>query len=168
MELERRFSLSELTSARKQVNKFLSALSTLQQPLVTPSPTRSTASPVARKLPPASSVSVHSSSKHFDAFLRSIAKLKTLGEARRLKADVERELRNLSLEPMDKGDERAERKRKRYQQRLEKARAQIDDRITVLSGPSPVRHMHCFAADFADSFRLLCSCPPGLQATSSQ
>lgn len=123
---------------RNQVNKFLSALATLQQPLVTPSPTRSKHPTASRSVPPASSISVHSSTKHFDAFIRSIPKLKTLGEARRLKADVERELRSIVATGSSDGSERDTQRRERYVRRLEKAKGLIDDRIAALAGQEKV------------------------------
>jgi hypothetical protein len=93
---------------RKQVNRFLSALSTLQQPLVPAAPQAQVPSVPLRTLPPASSISIHSSSKHFDSFMKSINKLKSLGEARRLRADVERELRNIGLVTVDPSNESEE------------------------------------------------------------
>ncbi|GFZ43633.1 hypothetical protein JCM24511_01353 [Saitozyma sp. JCM 24511] len=129
---------------QKQVNKFLSALSNLPRPAdspVTPSRTKPTAHRT-RSLPPASSISASSSTQQFDAFIRSVSKLKTLGEARRLRADVERELRAAKLAGADekvkaetgKDAERRLRRAKKYEGRLEKARSHIDARIGLLSG----------------------------------
>jgi sorting nexin-25 len=122
-------------TARKQVNRFLYALSTLQQPLPIPAPI----SAGGRNLPPASSISIHSSSKHFDQFLRSISKVKALGEARRLRADVERELRNVSSVATDQTNDKDVKTKGKYVERLERAKSHIDERILVLSGePSKV------------------------------
>jgi sorting nexin-25 len=121
-------------SCRKQVNRFLSALSTLQQPLAAPAPVSRPIPSGPRSLPPASSISIHSSSKHFDQFLRSISKLKALGEARRLRADVERELRNILMVDVEPTNEKETRSKRKYVQRLERARSSIDERILVLSG----------------------------------
>jgi len=66
--------------------------------------------------------------------MKSINKLKSLGEARRLRADVERELRNIGLVTVDPSNESEMRSKRKYQQRLERARLHIDERIAVLSG----------------------------------
>lgn len=118
--------------ARKQVNRFLSALSTLQPPL--PTPATNSLPPGGRSLPPASSISINSSSKHFDLFLRSISKIKALGEARRLRADVDRELRNVSSLVIDNTNEKDTRTKRKYVERLKRAKFHIDERISVLSG----------------------------------
>ena len=83
-------------------------------------------------------ISVHSSSKQFDTFIRSIAKVKTLGEARRLRADVDRELRNSTGVNPDYGDEKEKATRVKYMQRLERAKRHIDNRIATLSGQETV------------------------------
>jgi sorting nexin-25 len=66
--------------------------------------------------------------------MKSIHKLKSLGEARRLRADVERELRNIGLVTVDPSNESEIRNKRKYEQRLERARSHIDERIAVLSG----------------------------------
>jgi sorting nexin-25 len=89
----------------------------------------------------ASSITVHSTSKQFDEFMRSIPKLKTLGDARRLRSDVERESRSARA-GLDKArnnsnnqsTQDAARKLVRYVDRLERARTYIDRRIATLSG----------------------------------
>ena len=129
-------TLNPTNESRKQVNRFLSALSTLQQPVAPPSPLSRRSSVAPRNLPPASSISIHSSSRHFDSFMKSINKLKSLGEARRLRADVERELRNIALVAVDQSNESEARSKRKYEQRLERARLHIDERISVLSGLS--------------------------------
>jgi sorting nexin-25 len=68
--------------------------------------------------------------------MKSINKLKSLGEARRLRADVERELRNIGLVTVDPSNESEIRNKRKYEQRLERARSHIDERIAVLSGES--------------------------------
>jgi sorting nexin-25 len=68
--------------------------------------------------------------------MKSINKLKSLGEARRLRADVERELRNIGLVTVDPSNESEIRSKRKYEQRLERARSHIDERIAVLSGAS--------------------------------
>ncbi|KAK4686234.1 sorting nexin-25, partial [Tremellales sp. Uapishka_1] len=115
---------------QKQVNKFLSALSSLPQPSIAARKSN-TSLPHPRTMAPASSISAHSSTKQIDAFLRSIPKLKTLGDARRLKADVDRELRVAKIGEDDKT-------RRRYVDRLEKAKREIDIRIMVLSGQKAI------------------------------
>lgn len=90
--------------------------------------------PSPRHRAPATSISVHSSSKHFDAFLKSITKVKTLGEARRLKADVEREMRNIHSSDGGQMTEHDRRRRVKYMQRLERAKDHIDDRVAALTG----------------------------------
>jgi sorting nexin-25 len=128
---------SVLTS-RKQVNKFLSALSSL------PEQTKDSQnnSPVRSKsLPTPTSITAQSSTRQFEAFLRSIPKVKTLGEARRLRADVDREYRLAKTEldgtsSLDRADHDAEKdvkRTKKYLKRLDRARLEVDARITVLS-----------------------------------
>ncbi|OCF31087.1 hypothetical protein I316_07218 [Kwoniella heveanensis BCC8398] len=131
---------------QKQVDKFLSALSALPATSVS-----ATASPMSASksrqnnrsnLHSSSSISVASSSKHFDNFLRSISKLKTLGDARRLRADVERELRSAKLalaeqrnqEGAGKDGDKKLRRSEKYVHRLDKAKVEIDARIASLSG----------------------------------
>jgi len=73
--------------------------------------------------------------------MRSIPRLKTLGDARRLRSDVDRELRSARAglnKARTKGNsdetQEAARKLVKYVDRLERARAYIDKRITALSG----------------------------------
>lgn len=68
--------------------------------------------------------------------MRSIPKLRTLGEARRLRADVDRELRSAraAQRMASKEEEKTSRRAVRYVHRLERARWQIDRRIMSLSG----------------------------------
>lgn len=77
--------------------------------------------------------------------MRSIAKLKTLGESRRLRADVDRELRAARsgkfTATAGEDRDRALRRVQRYIHRLERARGQIDRRITLLSGVEPAQHV---------------------------
>lgn len=119
-----------MTDPRNQINKVLSALSSTEA--------QSKAAPI---------ITIHSTIKQFDDFMRSIPKLKSLGDARRLRSDVERELRSARSNSVHGGDrERAARRVQRYIHRLERARGQIDRRIAALSGsqvpvtsvPSPV------------------------------
>nr|XP_019014818.1 uncharacterized protein I206_00904 [Kwoniella pini CBS 10737]OCF53599.1 hypothetical protein I206_00904 [Kwoniella pini CBS 10737] len=132
---------------QKQVDKFLSALSALpaSSASATNTPLPSSKSWKSQNIhlsPSSTSVSSNSSSKQFDNFLKSIGKLKTLGEARRLRADVERELRNAKLALADEvrlgesdkdGDKRL-RKAQKYVQRLDRAKVDIDLRVATLSG----------------------------------
>ena len=76
--------------------------------------------------------------------MRSIPKLKTLGEARRLRADIEREQR-LAKAALEKTTQEAEgnkdadgqlKRAKRYVKRLERARTEVDARILILSRPN--------------------------------
>jgi sorting nexin-25 len=133
----------ELICNRRQVNKFLSALSAV------PQPTSKNSTPVTKKfrdrqtaqpISP-SSINAESSTRQFDAFIRSISKLRTLGEARRLRADVEREQRftNTALEKdyMASSDSKDLDTRiksaRRYIKRLDRAKVEIDTRIAVLT-----------------------------------
>lgn len=123
--------------SRKQVNKFLSALSTLPESH-TSTPTKPKSS-----YPPSvtTSISVNSSTQHFDAFISSISRIRTIGEARRMKVDIERESRNakMLLEKEEsnaegsKDSERSMKRAKRYVGRLERARNQVDAKIDVLA-----------------------------------
>ncbi|WVR05972.1 hypothetical protein IAU60_003000 [Kwoniella sp. DSM 27419] len=133
---------------QRQVDKFLSALSTLPAPAsssANPSPLASSKTHRGLKTPVTGSstyISVESSSKHIEKFLKSIGKLGSLGEARRLRADVERELRSAKLAAVEKHSNKdtlkdAEKDTHRvdkYVGRLERARVAIDARIAMLSG----------------------------------
>ncbi|WVQ97384.1 hypothetical protein IAU59_004496 [Kwoniella sp. CBS 9459] len=131
---------------QKQVNKFLSALSALPatsaSTSASPMPTSKSRRANTSSLHSASSISATSSSKQFDTFLRSISKLKTLGDARRLRADVERELRSARLALAEesrmgrtgKEGEKSLRRAGKYVHRLEKAKIEIDARIASFSG----------------------------------
>nr|XP_019049329.1 hypothetical protein I302_03111 [Kwoniella bestiolae CBS 10118]OCF28259.1 hypothetical protein I302_03111 [Kwoniella bestiolae CBS 10118] len=132
---------------QKQVDKFLSALSALPAPTAsannTPLPSsKSRKNHKTPATPSSTSISSESSSKQFDNFLRSIGKLKTLGDARRLRSDVERELRSAKLALADElrqgqsskeGDKKLKRAEK-YVQRLERAKVDIDRKVEILSG----------------------------------
>lgn len=100
-------------------------------------PAAPTTSPRAKKtVATTTSITAHSTTKEFEEFMRSLPKLRTLGEARRLRADADRELRSAraaqkpAASDMDKDARRAV----RYVHRLERARWQIDRRIAHLSG----------------------------------
>ncbi|RXK40287.1 hypothetical protein M231_02401 [Tremella mesenterica] len=122
---------------QKQVNKFLSALSTIPYPSNTSSPmtTRGYTGPLST-----SSISINSTSQQFDVFIRSIAKVKSLGEARRLRADIERESRHAKSMQMDSErsegvrDDKQVKRLIKFVQRLERARISVDARIQVLTG----------------------------------
>jgi sorting nexin-25 len=146
---------------RKQVNRFLSALSTLQPPIVTPLPSAKSTPYKYRNGLQTASINAQSSPKQFEAFIRSIPKLKSLGEARRLRSDLDRELRtasavlkdtkamantennnnnnsiNSSESVVEEGKKRFK-VAKRYVQRLERAKLSIDARIAALSGEHKV------------------------------
>ncbi|WVQ70915.1 hypothetical protein IAR50_000440 [Cryptococcus sp. DSM 104548] len=130
---------------QQQVDKFLSALSSL--PASKSSTSLASTSTKKNKIP--ASINANSTSSQFDVFLRSIRKLKSLGEARRLRADVERELRSAKLAFAEdsrnmaigdgssgKGIEKGTRRNRKYVERLEKARMDIDTRIDMLAGDS--------------------------------
>ncbi|ORY33714.1 PXA domain-domain-containing protein [Naematelia encephala] len=130
---------------QKQVNRFLSALSALPAPALSQdTPRKAQTAPTSRVMPPASSISAASSSRQFDAFIKSITKLKTLGEARRLRADVEREQRaaKVTLETEEASHSRGQerdlqlKRAHKHVARLAKARIEIDKRIAILSGQS--------------------------------
>ncbi|ODO11762.1 hypothetical protein I350_00546 [Cryptococcus amylolentus CBS 6273] len=130
---------------QQQVDKFLSALSSLpaskSSTIFAPSLTRKNRNPA--------SINADSTTSQFDVFLKSIRKLKSLGEARRLRADVERELRVAKVAftedarkvaagdgPKGKDGDKETRRNRKYVERLEKARMDIDTRIDMLSGDS--------------------------------
>ncbi|ODO07280.1 hypothetical protein L198_00859 [Cryptococcus wingfieldii CBS 7118] len=134
---------------QQQVDKFLSALSSLpaskSSTSLAPSSTRKNRNPA--------SINADSTPSQFDVFLKSIRKLKSLGEARRLRADVERELRVAKVAftedarkvaagygPKGKDGEKETRRNRKYVERLEKARMDIDTRIDMLSGDSKQQH----------------------------
>ncbi|KAK8866014.1 hypothetical protein IAR55_001165 [Kwoniella newhampshirensis] len=127
---------------QKQVDKFLSALSNLPIPSSASTSTPSKSKPPRNANISTTSISSDSSTRQFDTFLKSIGKLKTLGDARRLRADVERELRSAKLAHAEesrkgrvgKDAERRLRRVRRYVERLERAKGDIDVRIGVLSG----------------------------------
>nr|ODO02731.1 hypothetical protein L204_01470 [Cryptococcus depauperatus CBS 7855] len=128
---------------QKQVDRFLSALSSI------PASSSAANSPAKSKSQKSTSINANSSSNQFDVFLRSIRKLKRLGEARRLKADVERELRSAKLvlakESRLSGTKEPEslKRARKYVERLEKAKGDIDLRIITLSGgKTPLAHDH--------------------------
>lgn len=116
---------------QKQVNKFLSALSEIPN----------AASPRKSR-----SITATSSTRQFEAFLRSIPKVRTLGEARHLRADIEREQRIAKSaldEAVELGNEARIKFARKYVKRLERARLEADHRITALHGsaatvPTPV------------------------------
>lgn len=145
---------------QKQVDQFLSALSSF--PSTSPSVRPPTVTRIRRKSHTKNpSIDANSSSSQFDVFLKSIRKLWTLGEARRLKADVERELRSARLavyeenkeldnawpthQPVDKAPSKGARKSQKYVERLIRAKSAIDSRIVELSGGSKVSHRHPFS-----------------------
>ncbi|EJT47861.1 hypothetical protein A1Q1_03238 [Trichosporon asahii var. asahii CBS 2479] len=120
---------------RKQVNQVLSALSTVPAPASGSSPAK----------PPVQPISVQSTPRQFEDFMRSITKLRTLGEARRLRSDIDREYRHAraafraaSQRSKEDGadNDKAIRHIDRYLHRLERARGAIDHRIEKLSGVS--------------------------------
>ncbi|WVF70538.1 hypothetical protein IAT40_005329 [Kwoniella sp. CBS 6097] len=131
---------------QKQVDKFLSALSALPATTAStdasPMPASKSRGTKKSSLQSTSSISATSSSKQFDNFLRSISKLKTLGDARRLRADVERELRSAKLAlaeetrsgGSDKDGGKHFRRAEKYVHRLEKAKIEIDARIASFAG----------------------------------
>lgn len=136
---------------QKQVDQFLSALSSF--PSTSPSVRPPTVTRIRRKSHTKNpSIDANSSSSQFDVFLKSIRKLWTLGEARRLKADVERELRSARLavyeenkeldnagpihQSVDKAPSKGTRKSQKYVERLIRAKSAIDSRIVELSGGS--------------------------------
>ncbi|KAI9635186.1 PXA domain-containing protein [Dioszegia hungarica] len=126
---------------QRQVSRFLSALSTIPD---SPSATVTPVKPRTSYPPATAFISAESSTQHFDAFIRSISRLKTLGEARRFRADLDRETRVAQAALNDeelkesggKEGERVLKRAKKYVQRLGRASAQVDARIGVLSGLS--------------------------------
>lgn len=123
-----------MLTIRKQVNQVLSALSTVP-------PTAAPGSS-SHKVP-VQPISVQSTPRQFEDFMRSITKLRTLGEARRLRSDIDREYRHAraafraaSKRSKEDGadNEKAIRHIDRYLHRLERARGAIDHRIEKLSG----------------------------------
>jgi len=132
---------------RKQVNKFLSVLSSLPDPA---SDSRQSSPLQSRSLPPMTSITASSSTRQFESFLKSIPKVKTLGEARRLRADIDREQRMAKtalekhLHAESKDVESQAKKARKYVKRLERARLEVDARISALSrSPGKVRFWNC-------------------------
>ena len=82
-----------------------------------------------------------SSTKQFEVFLRSISKVKTIGEARRLRSDIERESRiaKLALDEAfthNAGGKKGEiqlKRAKTYAKRLDRARLEVEYRINALA-----------------------------------
>jgi sorting nexin-25 len=104
------------------------APSTKNDPLKTPVKSRS------------NTISVRTDSKSFDAFLSSIPKVQSLTEAKRLRNDVDREMRTLKNSALLSGrtvTDEQRRKEEAHLKRLERARKRIDKRIEKLQGRSP-------------------------------
>lgn len=88
-------------------------------------------------------ININSTPRQFEDFMRSILRLRTLGEARRMRSDIDREYRrarasfgDATMRAREAGEdnEKEIRRIERYLHRLERARGQIDRRIQKLSG----------------------------------
>ncbi|GHJ88943.1 hypothetical protein NliqN6_5345 [Naganishia liquefaciens] len=80
-------------------------------------------------------ISVRTDAKSFDVFLSSIPKVQSLAEAKRLRNDLDREMRTLKNAALLSGrtvSEEQTRKEEAHLKRLEKARRRIDKRIEKL------------------------------------
>lgn len=127
--------------SRNQVNKFLSALSTLPQP-TSASASRQNSPLRPKALPSSATITPMSSTRDVEAFLKSIPKVKTLGEARRLRVDIERAQRQaqsdmdkeVSMEDGAKVTESDLRRSKKFLKRMERARLEIDAKIRSFTG----------------------------------
>lgn len=82
-------------------------------------------------------ISVKTDSKSFDVFLSSIAKVQSLTEAKRLRNDVDREIRALKNTASVPTSDDHRLKEEAHLKRLERARRKIDKRIDRLQGKSP-------------------------------
>jgi sorting nexin-25 len=106
--------------------------------------------PRANREKRATSISMHTDTRSFDAFLKSISTIRNVTEAKRLRNDIEREIRQvqarLEHEESKIRDNRAKDKAtpselKRlssYQNRLQSARRKVDRKINKLNGTSPI------------------------------
>ena len=92
-------------------------------------------------MPPTASITAESSTRHFEVFLKSISRVKTLGEARRLRSDIDREYRlakveyekQLAQEKNLAPEEVELRRARKYVKRLSRAKLEVESRIDVLS-----------------------------------
>jgi sorting nexin-25 len=91
---------------------------------------------------------MNTDNRSFDVFLKSISKIQNITEAKRLRNDVEREVRQvqarLSVEPIREGGRNKEKESvvktkqlEAYLLRLESAKRKVDRKIGKLSGTSP-------------------------------
>jgi sorting nexin-25 len=104
--------------------------------------------PRATRARQSASISMNTDSRSFDVFLKSISKIQNITEAKRLRNDVEREIRQvqarLSVEPTrevgknkDKESIAKAKQMEAYLLRLESAKRKVDRKIGKLSGTSP-------------------------------
>ena len=104
--------------------------------------------PRATRARQSASISMNTDSRSFDVFLKSISKIQNVTEAKRLRNDVEREIRQvqarLSIEPTREGTKASlkefaakTKQLEAYLSRLESARRKVDRKIGKLSGTSP-------------------------------
>jgi septal ring factor EnvC (AmiA/AmiB activator) len=107
-----------------------SSVSPRADPLKTPVKSRS------------NTISVKTDAKSFDVFLSSVAKVQSLTEAKRLRNDVDREIRALKNTASLSSIEEQRRKEEAHLKRLEKARRKIEKRIERLQGKSPSVSRH--------------------------
>ncbi|KAJ9119074.1 hypothetical protein QFC22_003565 [Naganishia vaughanmartiniae] len=83
-------------------------------------------------------ISAHTSPRTFDAFLNSINKVGNLAEAKRLRSDIDREIRTLRSSDHPPVTDEERRREEAHLKRLERARRRIDKRIERISGKSSV------------------------------
>lgn len=99
--------------------------------------------------PRSKTISARTDSKSFDVFLSGIPKVQSLNEAKRLRNDVDREMRILKNSSLLSGRTVPDEQRRREEahlKRLDRARKRIDKRIEKLQGKSsavsPVSHVY--------------------------
>lgn len=96
-------------------------------------------------------ISVRTDAKSFDVFLSSVAKVQSLTEAKRLRNDVDREIRALKNTASLSANDEQRRKEEAHLKRLEKARRKIEKRIDRLQGKSPSVSTHASHLPFMSS-----------------
>lgn len=113
-----------------------------------PTMTSPVTTPRANRARHSASISMNTDSRSFDVFLKSIAKIQNITEAKRLRNDVEREIRQaqarMSIQPIKEGGKNDQKENaartkqlEAYLTRLESARRKVDRKIGKLAGTSP-------------------------------
>ncbi|KAJ9103276.1 hypothetical protein QFC21_002699 [Naganishia friedmannii] len=123
--------LDPYLQGRKQISQLRQAIETAS--LAAPHPnTRS------HDFQNGATISANTSPRTFDAFLNSINKVGNLAEAKRLRSDIDREIRTLRSSDHRPVTEQERKREEAHLKRLERARGKIDKRIERISGKSAV------------------------------